>query len=64
MRRSPDIMSVDRALEEPVHRQIYGARRFILDGKDLAEHNVASTRSLAEDIGQELVPSVELLQIN
>jgi len=34
MRLSLDIMSVDRASDEPMHRQIYGAlRRFILDGQ-------------------------------
>ncbi|WP_246691884.1 MULTISPECIES: PLP-dependent aminotransferase family protein [unclassified Mesorhizobium] len=51
MRLSLDIMSVDRSLEEPMHRQIYGAlRRFILDGKISQNTLLPSTRSLAEDL--------------
>ena len=34
MRLSLDILSVDRASDDPMHRQIYAAlRRFILDGQ-------------------------------
>jgi GntR family transcriptional regulator/MocR family aminotransferase len=51
MRLSLDIMSVDRASEEPMHRQIYGAlRRFILDGQIPQNTLLPSTRSLAEDL--------------
>ena len=51
MRLSLDIMSVDRSLEEPMHRQIYGAlRRFILDGKISQNTLLPSTPSLAEDL--------------
>src|SRR6187399_620782 len=51
MRLSLDIMSVDRASDEPMHRQIYGAlRRFILDGQISQNTLLPSTRSLAEDL--------------
>jgi len=51
MRLSLDIMSVDRASDEPMHRQIYGAlRRFILDGQIQQNTLLPSTRSLAEDL--------------
>jgi GntR family transcriptional regulator/MocR family aminotransferase len=51
MRLSLDIMSVDRASDEPMHRQIYGAlRRFILDGQIPQNTLLPSTRSLAEDM--------------
>ena len=51
MRLSLDILSVDRASDDPMHRQIYGAlRRFILDGQIAAHTLLPSTRSLAEDL--------------
>ena len=51
MRLSLDILSVDRASDDPMHRQIYGAlRRFILDGQIAAYTLLPSTRSLAEDL--------------
>src|ERR1700754_5113685 len=51
MRLSLDIMSVDRASDEPMHRQIYGAlRRFILGGQIPQNTLLPSTRSLAEDL--------------
>lgn len=51
MRLSLDILSVDRASDDPMHRQIYAAlRRFILDGQIAAHTLLPSTRSLAEDL--------------
>ena len=51
MRLSLDILSVDRASDDPMHRQIYGAlRRFILDGQIAPHTLLPSTRSLAEDL--------------
>jgi GntR family transcriptional regulator / MocR family aminotransferase len=52
MRYSLDLISVDRAADEPLHRQIYRAlRRSILDS-DLPENSMLpSTRALADDLG-------------
>lgn len=51
MRLSLDILSVDRASIEPMHRQIYGAlRRFILGGRIAPHTLLPSTRSLADDL--------------
>src|SRR5687768_15128466 len=51
MRLSLDILSVDRASDDPMHRQIYAAlRRFILDGQISPHTLLPSTRSLAEDL--------------
>jgi GntR family transcriptional regulator/MocR family aminotransferase len=50
-RLSLDMLSVDRASDEPMHRQIYNAlRRLILDGRIPAQSLLPSTRSLAEDL--------------
>jgi GntR family transcriptional regulator/MocR family aminotransferase len=51
MRLSLDILSVDRASDEPMHRQIYAAlRRLMLDGQIQQHTLLPSTRALAEDL--------------
>lgn len=51
MRLSLDMMAVDRASADPMHRQIYSAlRRFILDGRIERDTRLPSTRSLAEEL--------------
>lgn len=51
MRLSLDILSVDRAADEPMHRQIYAAlRRLMLDGQIQQHTLLPSTRTLAEDL--------------
>src|SRR5688572_1030707 len=55
MKRSPDglgpILSLDRRLAAPLHRQIYdGYRQAILDGRLRPGQRLPSTRSLAGDL--------------
>ena len=47
-----DILSVDRASESPIHRQIYTAiRDYILSGRLAAETSLPATRQLAQHLG-------------
>src|SRR5437867_1507558 len=63
MRRPPDgltpVMSLDRRLRTPLHRQIYeGYRDAILDGRLAPDQRLPSTRTLAADLGVSRMPVV------
>lgn len=52
VRLSLDMLSVDRRVREPMHRQIYAAlRRSILDGRLKPNSLLPATRRLAEELG-------------
>src|SRR5687767_2083160 len=63
MKRPPEglgpIVTLDRRLRRPLHRQIYdGYREAILDGRLRPGQRLPSTRTLAEDLHISRIPAV------